>query len=135
MYTAKLVGKTLNNGNLSVDVEFTNGVNVLTETCRPSDETGLNHWVASRLKTLNAGEEIAAKYAEGVTIDPNPVVTPPAPTAAEIARNEWLANYHKWTRVKLYLIDTGLFTGNEAKATALKAKVIDDFRPEYFDYI
>lgn len=136
MYTAIIKSKEFTNGILKVTVEFTDGVTTLTETCIPQDFNGLKFWVKSRLATLNGGQEIDSTLAVNDTIDvTDPVVMPPTPTQEETERTEWLKDYAKWVRVKTTLIDTGVFTGNEAPAMALKAKVTTGFKTDYLNFI
>lgn len=136
MYTAKIKSKEFINGALKVTVDYSNGVTTVTESCIPQDFDGLKFWVKSRLDTFNGGQEIDSTFNVDDPIDPtDPVVKPPAPTAGEIARNTWLADYRKWIKVKTTLIDTGIFTGNEAPAVALKNKVTNNFLADYLNYI
>lgn len=136
MYTAKIANKEMINGVVKVYVDFTDGVKTVQETCIPQDEDGFKFWVKSRLATFNSAETINATYAKDSVIDvSDTVVTPPQPTAQEIARAEWFANYTKWLKVKSTLIDTGVLTGNETKAITLLNKVKADFLPAYLDYI
>ena len=135
MYTAKIEDKSFNAGVLQVNVEFTDGVTSFIETVRPTSEDGLREFVRSRLGAINFAAT-DTKYVIGATVDPStPVVTPPTPTAAEIAQATWVYNYYKWTKVKSTLIDTGILTGNETKVVNLKAKVQSDFLPAYIDFI
>lgn len=136
MYTATIKKKTIDNGVLRVEVEFSDGVNSIVESCIPQDLDGLKYWVKSRLATFNGALSIDTTLGVNDTVDvSDPVVTPPTPTAEEIARDAWLANYKKWVRVKTTLIDTGILTGNETKAVQLKTKVQNDFLPAYLDFI
>ena len=136
MYTAKIFDKSFTGGVLRVQVEFTNGTDSIFESCVPQDENGLKFWVKSRLAQLNFAGDVDTKFPTGSTVDvSNPVVTPPTPTAEEIARDEWLKNYYKWIKVKSTLIDTGVLTGSETKLVQLKAKVTSDFLPAYLDLI
>lgn len=134
MYTAKINRKDYVNGVVRVFVDFTNGTDTYTESCIPQDEAGLKFWVKSRLAAFNVGEVVETKYADGADVDvSDPVVTPP--TQAEQDRIDWFRNYKKWVIVKTTLIDTGIFTGNEAPAVALKNKVQTDFKPEYLNFL
>lgn len=136
MYTAKIVNKEYSGAALKISVEFSDGVTTLTESCIPQDEAGFKYWVKSRLATFNNGKTIDSTVAINDVVDVSePVVTPPTPTAEEIARDEWFKNYIKWVKIKSTLIDTGVLTGNETKLVQLKAKVTSDFLPAYLDII
>lgn len=136
MYTAKIINKEQVNGALKVTVEFSDGTTTVTESCIPQDFDGLKFWVKSRLATFNSGKEIDSTFNINDPIDvSDPVVTPPTPTQAEIARDEWLANYRKWVKVKTTLIDTGVLTGNETPVQNLKNKVTTNLKPEYLNLL
>ena len=136
MYTAKIFDKSFNAGVLRVQVEFTNGVDSIFESCLPQDEVGLKYWVKSRLTQLNFSGEVDSKFPVGSTVDVStPVVESPILTQEQIAEKEWVKNYYKWLKIKTTLIDTGILTGNETKLVQLKAKVTSDFLPAYLDII
>lgn len=136
MYTAKIHDKSFDAGVLRVQVEFTDGVTSIFESCVPQDEGGLKHWIKSRLSQLNFATEVDSKFPVGSTVDVSaPVVTPPTQTAAEIAADKWLKKYNKWVKIKTTLIDTGILTGSETALVTLKGKVQSDYLPEYLDLI
>jgi len=136
MFTAKIQSKEIINGAIRVYVEFADDKTSIVESCIPQDENGLKFWIKSRLTTFNSAETIDTKYSVDATVDVSePVVVTPTPTAAEIARDAWLANYRTWIKVKTTLIDTGILTGNETKLVNLKNKVTSDFLPAYIDLI
>jgi hypothetical protein len=134
MYKAKITNKSYEDGILTFNVEFSDGVTSRTEQVQPQDESGLKLWVESRLIAFNAGKEVSDKYSEGDVIDvTKPVVTPPKPTQAELDRDAWLNDHYLWVRVKTTLIDTGILTGTETEVKALQDKVKNGFRAEYID--
>lgn len=134
MYTAKIHNKSFDAGVLRVQVEFTDGVNSIIESCVPQDENGLKYWVRGRLNQLNFSDEADTKFPNGSTVD---FTTPPIPdpTPEEIARDKWLKKYTKWVKIKTTLIDTGVLTGNESDLVTLKGKVQSDFLPDYIDIL
>lgn len=134
MYTAKIFDKSFDAGVLRVQVEFTNGVDSLFESCVPQDENGLKYWIKGRLAQLNFSEEVDTKFPTGSTVNFTEPVTP-TPTVEELARSEWFKNYTKWVKIKTTLIDTGILSGNETKLANLKAKVQSDFLPAYVDVL
>lgn len=136
MFTATIKNKEFVNGVLKVTVDYSDGVTTVTESCIPQDFDGLKFWVKSRLATFNGGQEIDSTLSINDPIDPaDSVVTPPVPTQAEIDRDTWISDYRKWVKVKTTLIDTGIFTGNEAPAVALKNKVTTNFLADYLNYL
>lgn len=135
MYTAKIFDKSFNAGVLRVQVEFTNGVDSVFESCVPQDETGLKFFVKSRLAQLNFAGEVDAKFPVGSIVDVSDQVIVDTRTTEEKARDAWLKRYFKWTKIKTTLIDTGILTGNEANLVNLKGRVQSDYLPEYIDFI
>lgn len=136
MYTAKIHDKSFDAGVLRVQVEFTDGVTSLFESCVPQDEGGLKYWVKGRLAQLNFAGEVDNKFPVGSTVDVSePVTTPIVKTQAEIDRDKWLNKYNKWVKIKTTLIDTGILTGDEANLVTLKGKVQSGYLPEYLDLI
>lgn len=136
MYTAKIHDKSFDAGVLRVQVEFSNGVESIFESCIPQDEGGLKHWIKSRLDQLNFSTEVDSKYPNGDIVDvAPPVVVPPTPTPGEVARDKWFKKYNKWVKIKTTLIDTGILTGNESNLVSLKGKVQSDYLPEYLDLL
>ena len=136
MYTAKIFDKSFIAGVLRVQVEFTNGVESLFESCVPQDEQGLKHWIKSRLAQLNFASDINSKLPNGTDIDvTDSVVAKVAQTPEELAQIKWVVQYLKWIKIKTTLIDTGILTGDEPKIVALKTKVQEGFVPSYLDLI
>lgn len=136
MYIAKIQGKSLNEGRLWVNVEFTDGVDSIVEGISPQDENALKGWVKQKLNFLNYTKDTITSMADGATIDvTDPVIKTSVIPADVVARNEWIANYNKWVKVKTTLIDTGILTGNETPLVNLKNKVKTNFLPDYINYI
>ncbi len=129
MYTAKIKGKTPENGLVLVEVEFTDGVTTVTESIKPASYENLKDMVRSRLNALNSATEIDARPIDEV------IETAIAQTQAEIDRDKWLVAYNKWTKVKKNLIDTNILIGNEPAVTALQTKVKNGLKAEYLDFI
>lgn len=136
MYTAKIQGKSYNEGVLWVNVEFTNGVDKVVIGMSPQDETALKMWVKEKLSFFNQTKSAIESMADGVQIDvsePTPE-TPIVPNDVKL-RREWIDRYNKWVKVKNTLIDTGILTGAETPLVNLKNKVKTDFLPDYINYI
>lgn len=136
MYTAKIKGKSLNEGRLWINVEFTDGITTLVEGISPQDEEALKTWVKERLNFLNYTKDAITKLKDGEVIDTSkPIVEEKVKPKEEKSREEWLEIYYKWIKVKSTLIDTGILTGNETPVLALKNKVKADFLPNYINFI
>jgi len=138
MFTAKVIKKQETTQGLKISVEFYRDGNVShTEEITPQDRDGLFHWLESRLKTLNTGQELKSELVEGadVTVPKAPVIEQPVRTAAEIARDKWLTKYAKWVRIKTTMIDTGILTGTEKPVTDFLADVKAGFKPAYIEFI
>lgn len=131
MWTATVKNKEFVGGAIRVTVDFSNGTDIVTESCIPQDKDGFTHWVKSRLATFNGGVELDSELAVDAPVEfvePTPVV----PTAEELARQAWFTNYHRLQQVQK-LIDLTVLTGSEAPVVALRTKVKNDFLPAYID--
>jgi len=102
MYTAKIKGKTPENGLVLVEVEFTDGVTTVTESIKPASYENLKDMVRSRLNALNSATEIDAHPVDEV------IATTEVKTQAETDRDAWLADYRMWVKVKTQLMDLTL---------------------------
>jgi hypothetical protein len=130
MYTATIKNKTIADGLISVEVEFTDGTTTVAETVKPASFDNLKSWVSNRLSALDSAKEIDATHTIGETI-----VTTNTPTQAELDREAWLKDYYRWIKVKTTLIDTQILIGNEAAVVALQTKVKNGFKAGYLDFI
>jgi hypothetical protein len=136
MFTAKINRKEDRGGIVEIFVDFTNGVDTYTDSCKPQNREGYEYWVRSKLETYNASEVLKTELVDGATIDvSDPVVTPPTLTQAEIDRDTWLTKYRLWVRVKTTLIDTGVIAIDSTRAAAMLADLKTTLRPEYIDFI
>ena len=133
MFTAKITAKKEVPQGLQVTVEFTDGVDTVTETVIPQDRKGFEHWVESRKESLTTAKELKTEDNIGVVIEPTEKAD--TRTAAEIARDEWLQKYYKWVQIKNNLIDTGVLTGNEKPVKDYLADVQAGFKPAYINFI
>lgn len=132
MYTAKIKNKEIINGVINVTVDFSDGVNTITEVCKPQDEAGFKFWVKSRLDTFNGAQTLDTTYAVDDTVDfIEP--TPPTPTQAEIDEAKWFADYQRFVRIKTTLVDTGIVDINHPKVQALLSTVQSGLKASYVD--
>lgn len=131
MFTAKVINKEDTTIGLKVTVEFTDGIKTVTEEVLPQDKRGFEHWLNSRLESLNTGEQLKAELVVGETVDFS--VKPSAPTDVEV----WLGKYAKAVRVKQTLVDTGIIVATNPAYVALLKEVKDGLvaHPEYFNHI
>ena len=136
MYTAKILRKTADRQlkKLYIDFEYLNdGVQVATETREfPLDVT----LTEITRHALNATKRLEVLDA---TLDTIPVGTDldlasvgeVAPTAAEIAKQEWFRDFGRLEQVQR-LVTLGAFpTAMQADLDALKAKVQTNFKKAY----
>jgi len=136
MYTAKIHDKSLNEGRLWINVEFTDGVTSIVEGLSPQDENALKGWVKEKLNFYNNVKPVVDLLNSGDTIDVSEPVVEPQVIPNDIKlRNEWVQRYNRWVKVKTTLIDTGILTGSETALVTLKNKVKTDFLPDYIKYI
>ena len=131
MWTAKITGKNFKNGELIVNVEYTNGVDTLYKAhVGINTFESLKNTVRSTINDLNMREMLADAITDGI-VD----TTAPQPTQLEANRDGWLKDYNKWCSIKRNLVDTGILTGDEDQLQTLKTKVQTNFNPGYLDYI
>lgn len=133
MYTATVKNKEIIKGQMNITVDFSDGTTTITEKCIPQDRNGFVHWVKSRLSTFNSATEIDTDYSINTVVDLSEPV-PPAPTAGELAKQAWFADYLTLQDVQK-LIDLGVLTGTEPKVVSLRNKVKNNFKPEYLSLI
>ena len=136
MYQAIVKGKALNEGRITINVEFTDGTNSTIETCIPQDADAFKAWVKERLRFYNASAILDTELQENATIGTSdPIVVEPVIPPAVIARNNWIDLYNKWVKVKTTLVDTGVLAGTETALVNLRNKVKNDFLPDYINHI
>jgi len=132
MYTATITKKDVVPQGVQLEVTFSNGTDTLVETIVPQDKRGFNHWVDSRIKSLDTLDEMKAEDNVNKVVDTStPVETE---TQAVIDEREWFKNYTTLQEVQK-LIDLAVLTGTEPKVVALRAKVKADFKPAYLNLI
>jgi len=132
MYTATITKKDVVPQGVQLEVTFSNGTDTLVETIVPQDKRGFNHWVDSRIKSLDTLDEMKAEDNVNKVVDTStPVETE---TQAVIDEREWFKNYTTLQEVQK-LIDLEVLTGTEPKVVALRAKVKADFKPAYLNLI
>ena len=139
MFTAKITNKTkVANGNLMITVEFSDGKDTFSENVQPQDKAGFDHWVKSRITTLNTAKEFELDDNLGKEI----TVTEPVIelTADEKARDTWLEQWRVYSnanRAMKELADAGIEATTEevARFEALKKWVADNRKPEYSQFI
>lgn len=68
MYKAIIKGKALNEGKITINVEFTDGIMGATETCIPQDEAAFQSWVKERLAFYEMSKKLAEELIEGQEI-------------------------------------------------------------------
>lgn len=140
MFTAKVQKKETTSGTFKVFVEFSDGETSTIEWCIPQNKEGLNHWIKSRLETLNAGIEIDAELNVGDALTGEEVVEEPVPTPEEEARNTWLIKWHEYSNALrgMKALEEAGITPTSEETTAfeeLKTWVADNRKPEYTHFI
>jgi hypothetical protein len=130
MYEAKLINKVENpDGTITVTVEYSDGVDTVTESFVPQDKRGYEYRVQQRKESLTTAKLLKNEDNVG-----KPIVTEKPLTAAEQARNLWLERDALNERVQ-YAIDRGYLTGTEPKVVALRKWLKDNFKPEYIGIV
>lgn len=130
-WTATITGKTFSNGKLTVNLELTNGTDVVNKAIENVQSlANLKISVKQLTETLTALESFADTISTG-SFDS----TPDTLTQAEIERNDWLKDYYKWIKIKKNLVDTGILTGSETQLTTLLSSLQTNFKPAYLNFI
>lgn len=70
MFTAKIIKKTFQNGQLKIEVQFTDGTDSWPETFSVSSEADLNSRISSRIDTLNGLEALSTSLTLGTWTKP-----------------------------------------------------------------
>lgn len=114
-----------------VDVTiYRDGSPVKTQTFETNQDQGPD-WPADGIKrliqSLQALETLPGKITAGIR-------TLPADPVVDAAKNAWLADYELATRAKM-LVDLNVIASNNAKYTALLARLKTNFKPEYIGLI
>jgi acyl carrier protein phosphodiesterase len=136
MYTAKITQKIQDPSTRVwiVDVEFSNGEDTFIESIRPQDRAGFDHWLNSRLQSLNSLKDFVAED------NVNKVIEKVEPTVVELTqkeidRNTWLEKYRKWVRIKQTVVDTGIVPATNPKIVAMLEDLKATLKAEYIDFI
>lgn len=128
MYTAAKLGDVIDRekSRRIVTAQFTNGTETFQKDFSFRVEEHLaviKRAIAAFLDELNFVPETVDDF---TVVEPTPI----APTAAELAKLAWEADWAKLQKVQL-LIAAGVLTGTETAVTNLRAKVTADFKPAY----
>lgn len=67
-YRAIIKGTSLNEGRITINVEFTDDENSAIETCIPQDENAFKNWVKERLSFYEMSKKLASELIEGQQI-------------------------------------------------------------------
>jgi hypothetical protein len=129
MYVAKIINKEEIDNIFSVTVEFSNGVKTVIEKVKPQDEAGFNHWVKSRIASLDSAEVFQAADNLDKPID----VSDPGDTRTQAEKDaaKWQTQFAKLKQAQ-ELVDLGVTTVIP-KRDNLLTKVSDGYLPEYLD--
>lgn len=112
-----------------VDVTFTDGQSTFVQTFSFGVDTDTNvikKTVTQYLDELNYVPPANTDFTPDA--DPEPV----APTAGELARNQWNTDRNN-LKTLMDLVRDGVFTGSEKQITDLQAKVKADFKVTYLN--
>lgn len=126
MFTPTIKSIDKSDGRLRLVVSFSDGTNTVEDVIFTTP-------VSVKATLKNRCDDLNTLYSAPLTtgvFDTTPDVV--TQTQAEIDKTTFFTDYRKWQTVKT-LIDSGILTGNEIKVTALKTKVQNEFKPEYFD--
>lgn len=128
MYTATIKTKEALDQGVRVTVTFSDGTKSFDEVIVPQTKSQFHSWVEGRLFTLNEGESMKTDLAVEREVQPEP-------TQAEKDFEIWLRKMNRLNLIKANLIDTGVFTGNEAAIVALRDDIRATFKPAYLNQL
>lgn len=129
-FTATLKSKQQDGDKIRVEVEYTDGTSVFSDSFTILDEAELKRLVRRKINQLTSTKVAFQDLIINEQID----VTDPAPTQAELDRQEFLSDYSKLQRINV-AVNLGILTGNETFITNLINKIRTSFKPEYIDGI
>lgn len=119
--------------DIRIDVTYTDGTAVIKETLAATSPQILKQTVINRVRQLEQGDSFLQTEKPGpVDTTIPPPVTPPAPTADELARQSYAQDLRKMVALK-NMVNLGVLTGSEAVYTNLLAKLKSNLKPEYWD--
>jgi hypothetical protein len=122
MWTANITNKSLTNGQLVCNLEFTNGVDTLFEVFTLSNPSDLIPLIKRRITQLTN------LYTFEQTLALGPVTIPTE--TIDTAKENYLTLLGKWRTVKLD-IENGLLKNDDPAVITLVADLKDAYKPEY----
>jgi len=129
MYTATLKNRLIEGGKIRWVVEFTNGIDIFSESFNVNKYSDLQPKVAYRLSELN--------YVDTFTIDSIIDSTLPVqvqPTQAEIDRSTWLNDW-RILQIADDLVTHGVIVNTLPAYVSHKAKVASNFKASYINFL
>ncbi len=126
MFTPTIKSIDKRDGIIRLIVEFVNGAETVQEEFRLTSTTNLKDTLRTKAQQLDA------LYVATINVGEFDISADPSPSQAELDKRTFFSDYSKWQQVKK-LIDHGILIGTEPKVIALKGKVIDEFKYEYFN--
>lgn len=135
-WTAKLREAKRANGKWDVAIIYTDGVNTIVRGYQLDsvNETVIRATVRAEVARMTAVELEAPPLVDGTDIGLTEPAAPPPPTAAELAREEWFADYHKLQQF-CRLIDLDLISATDTRVVALQTKLKTAWLNSYMDGI
>lgn len=138
-WTASIASKAVRgNGKLVVEVDYTNGTQVIREDINISNaqsDKWLKQQIIDRVNALKSLDTYSSTIQTGaVDLTPEPVTPPPTPTQAELDRAKWSEDYNRLQKLEA-LLSKKLIKANNAELLALQTSVEADFKPEYADLV
>jgi hypothetical protein len=141
MWNAKLINKSLNNGVLTVVIEYSNGIDTLTETYTSTGSRyNIKNIAIKRIQQLTEMKSTFAGIKTGsIDLTPEPVVEPepqpvPEPTQEELDRSEYSSKLNS-LRALVKASELGIIEPTNTRITTLRTWVKDNFKIEYADLL
>lgn len=133
MFTAKILSREEYANGSKIIVEFSDGQKKVTESCVPQNREGFDHWVKSRLETMNATITLMEELPDGTVLDYSEEEVVVEPVDEEQAA--WFRKYYNFIRIKANLVDTGIIPATNPKFVKLKSDVQAGLKEAYLDLI
>lgn len=125
MWTSKLSNKQIKNGILTLNVEYTDGVQTIYEVLTFDSVPNLENMVKNRIKQLTDLDNYHASLIIG------PISTAIAvPSQDELDRKLWFENYSRYRKL-LQAVTDGFLKSDDTSISNLLSELKSSYKPEY----
>jgi len=138
MWKATLSKVIKHYGRLDFSIEYQDDsdgeVTTLTYSLRDATDQKIRNIARQEVKVLAdlKSEVIDLPVGQMINIDPEPVVTPSPPTAAELARTAWFDDWRMLNKLSI-MASNGLINQADTRITPLRLRLKDTWLDTYLD--